>query len=51
MKKLPHVLSAIGLLLLLAAVAGAVIGNPSRVISFKVTTVILAANTVFLLAI
>ena len=51
MKNAPYFLSGIGILLLFVAVAGILSANPSRVDHIKVTTVVLGADTLFLLAI
>jgi hypothetical protein len=50
-KMISNVLAGIGVLMLIVAAAGVFSKNPSRVDHIKVTTVILGANTVFLLAI
>jgi hypothetical protein len=51
MKALPNVLAGVGILMLVVAVAGIFSANPSRVDHIKVTTIVLGANTFFLLAI
>jgi len=51
MKAIPKILVGIGLLMLIVAIAGIFSGNPSRVDHIKVTTVVLGADTLFLLAI
>lgn len=51
MKMVPKILAAIGLLMLVVALAGVFSANPSRVDHIKVTTIVLGANTLFLLAI
>jgi hypothetical protein len=51
MKIAQNVLLGIGVLLLVLAMAGGFSANPSRVFNIKITTVVLFANTAFLLAI
>jgi hypothetical protein len=51
MKVMPNVLTGIGIVMLVVAVAGIFSANPSRVDHIKVTTVVLGADTLFLLAI
>ena len=51
MKIVSNGLIAVGVLALVVAVAGIFSANPSRVDHIKVTTVVLGADTLFLLAI
>lgn len=51
MKIIPKVLIGIGILMLIVAVAGIFSANPSRVFHIKITTVVLGADTLLLLAI
>ena len=51
MKTLSTILVVVGVVLLLVAVVGGVSANPSRVFHIKISSVILVANTAFLLAI
>jgi len=51
MKMMPNILAGIGILMLIVAAAGIFSANPSRVDHIKVTTIVLGANTFFLLAI
>ncbi|MBN1913437.1 MAG: hypothetical protein JW788_03460 [Candidatus Omnitrophica bacterium] len=51
MKKIPELLATLGIILLLLALVGRFLGNPARVAYIRITTVVLFANTAFLLAI
>jgi uncharacterized membrane protein len=51
MKMLPNILAVIGLLLLLVTLVGKFAGNPNTVMHYKLTSIVLLANTAFLLAI
>ena len=46
-----NILFVVGVLLLLVAIAGIFSANPSRVLNIKITSMVLFANTAFLLVI
>jgi|GEM_PF-6414716 len=50
MKGLANILVLVGVLLLIAAVVGRVVGNPRLLIGLKVMNVVLVANTCLVLA-